>query len=140
MDDAGQRLFAHEDVFKHYAYRSADVPGRACCHCCGHCPEPQVGQHFAKAFGAGGVADDGGVPEYFDDEDLDGDDLDDLDDEDRDESDEGSLADYHDKRIEEQELVEKLAEAGDALAFENAIMGLQVEQLAFRAAMRRAFG
>jgi hypothetical protein len=59
---------------------------------------------------------------------------------DLDEPGEELLADYYDKRLEELDLVEKLSAAADALAFENAIMGLQVEQLAFRAALRRFIG
>jgi hypothetical protein len=27
----GRRFFTHEAVMEHYAYKSADVPGRACC-------------------------------------------------------------------------------------------------------------
>jgi hypothetical protein len=129
VGEDGQRYFAHENVMEHYAYKSPGTPGQACCSCCGHCEEPR-GMVTTKSFGRGETTDDEDAPGL----------LDDLDDEGRDEPGEELLANYYDKRLEELDLVEKLSAAADALAFENAIMGLQVEQLAFRAAMRRAFG
>jgi hypothetical protein len=77
---------------------------------------------------------------------LDEDKLDALDDEDddldgdEDELEGESLADYHDKRLAEVVAIEKLAGAADALTLETALTALQAGQLAFRAAVARAFG
>jgi hypothetical protein len=148
----GRRYFTQEAVMAHYAYKAADAPGVACCSCCGHCEEPR-GFGTAKSFGPGGMAVDGDVPEYLkgyspdegpepepDDEDFNEPDDGEPDEDDLEELSEESLADYHDARLAELDAVEKLAEAVDALAFENALTALQTERLKFKQAMWRVFG
>jgi hypothetical protein len=163
-DAAGRRYYAEGDVMAHYAYKSPDAPGVACCVCCGHCTGPgDSGRNFAKAFAPGEAGEYERADEYVPDnaeentplEYLEGDypPDDDLEDGDLDEPDDGGdfdlggegIADYLDRRLKSLDTIENgdlgaLAEEVAEMALEGALISLQAERLAFGRAARRLTG